>query len=176
MACSALAADRRGRRPGSGLAGGACGAGRKGAARRAPVRLGARRGMAPRAAGWRARDRLSDRRHCHAWPLDPTGLDRRRWALAPPRPPVCINRSLGRQPGGFPDAQRASLSPGRPAFRTERGFGPLTTDRLITPFHASRAQSGPRKVSPMNFSGGSRSIQRLLTVRPLLTCWSRGRT
>ncbi len=148
---------------------------RPGAAGGSPVRMVAGWAVAPDQGRRPLRNRVAHWGHRHAWPLDPAGLDRRDGALAPAQPPLRINRSGGGQPGGFPDAQRASLHPSGPAFRTQRGRGPLTTDRLVTPFHASRAQSGPRKVSPMNFTGGSRSIQRLLAARPLLTCWSRGR-
>jgi hypothetical protein len=42
----------------------------------------------------------------------------------------------------------------------------MTTGRLVTPFTCLRAQSGPRRLSPMNFSRGSRSTQRLLVARP----------
>jgi len=145
----------------------------------APLRVDRRRGVAPRATRWGVRNGPPHRCHGHAGSLDPARLERWPPAWAPTEPALCINRSESRGSSSVPGAERASFTAGSPADRTRRGAyrtgGPLTTDRLVTPFHASRAQSGPRKVSPMNFTGGSRSIQRLLAARPLLTCWSRGR-
>jgi hypothetical protein len=153
----------------------ACGALGQGSAGRSPLRMARGRGMATHTARRSVRDRQPDCRHRHAWPMDSPCLDGRCGPMAAAQPALCINERVAGQPGRISGAQRAFIHARGPASRSVQGRGPLTTDRLVTPFHASRAQSGPRKVSPMNFSEGSRSIQRLLTARPLLTCWSRGR-
>lgn len=148
----------------------------EGAVGGSPFRMEAGRGMGADTARWPDRDRPSHGRYCNARPLGPACLDSRGGRpLAATRPSLCINRSRRGRSGGVSGTHRASFPVEGPGLRRFRGRGPLTTDRLVTPFHASRAQSGPRKVSPMNFSRGSRSIQRLLAARPLLTCWSRGR-
>jgi hypothetical protein len=144
-----------------------------------PVRMDCRGRVATRTPPGSPRGRASCRRNGYAWPMDPARLERGGANLASTQPALCINKSESGQPSDLPGAQRASFPGGRAPFRgapqPSASGGALTTDRLVTTFHASRAQSGPRKVSPMNFTGGSRSIQRLLAARPLLTCWSRGR-
>lgn len=176
---SSMAPDGGCRRPHARLDTCARGARREGAGGRSPVRVGAGRHVAPGATRWGARGGAAGRGHGHARSLDSAGVERKDGRLEPTDPALCINRSGRGRPGGLPGAQRASFGARRPFFEAasdaSRTGSHLTTDRLVTPFHASRAQSGPRKVSPMNFTGGSRSIQRLLAARPLLTCWSRGR-
>jgi hypothetical protein len=167
--------DRGRRRLGPCLAAGARGAGRSGAARRSSCRMGGERTLAAPATGRVLRDGASHRGNGCAWTLGPARLARRERRMGPAQPALCINRSRRRLPVRFSGTHRTSSPPPGAGLRSFRGRGPLTTDRLVTTFHASKAQSDPRKVSPMNFSGGSRSIQRLLAARPLLTCWSRGR-
>ena len=152
-----------------------CGALGQGPAGGSPLRVACGWRVAPHTTRWPFRDRRADYRHRHAWPVDSPCLDGQRTTMVAAQPALCVHRSVAGQPGRIPGVQRASIHAPGPAFRSAQGRGPLTTDRLVTPFHASRAQSDPRQVSPMNFSEGSRSIQRLLTARPLLTCWSRGR-
>ncbi len=109
----------------------------------------ARRLAASRPSHRRLRPRLA--RGC-CWP--PDGLaDRGRWSrLAPPSYALIDVAEAGRP--AFPVAHGASRVLGSRDRSASGAGGPLTTDRLVTPFHASRAQSGPRKVSPMNFSEG----------------------
>jgi hypothetical protein len=164
---------------GARLVAGAGGVARSGAVCSPPVRVVEHGSMATRSARRALRGSAVGRSHGHARALDPAGVDCGVTTLEPRQPALCINRSEQRRPGTLPGAKRAAEPLRWPPFRVARVAlrtgGPLTTDRLVTPFHASRAQSGPRKVSPMNFTRGSRSIQRLLAARPLLTCWSRGR-
>lgn len=174
----------RGRRRGSArlAAGAGCTRG-EGAARGESGGMGRRRAMAPHATRRTRRVSASRRSHRYAWPMAAAGLDRRceggAPSLAAAQPALCINKCSRGPSGGLPGTHWALVLVGRAGFPGRRGAcrpgGPLTTDRLVTTFHASKAQSDPRKVSPMNFSRGSRSIQRLLAARPLLTCWSRGR-
>jgi hypothetical protein len=132
------------------------------------VRMGWGWHVAPPTSGWESRACLSCPRNGYARPMDPPDLVRERPPLASALPALCTNRGERRRPRGVPGAQGTACRqglPGLPGLRTGTG-GPLTTDRLITPFRCLRAQSGPRKLSPMNFRGGSRSIQRLLNARP----------
>lgn len=178
---SSMASDRTGRRSGVGLATRTRRALREGADGGPPRRMGIGRAVAPDSTQRAPRSRMSRRGHGHARSVDLAGVDCgvESATLEPVPAALCINRSGRGRPRSLPDAQRTSgaarTAPLRSRSAATGTGGPLTTDRLITPFHASRAQSDPRKVSPMNFIGSSRSIQRLLAARPLLTCWSRGR-
>ncbi len=169
-----VARDRRGLRRGDRLAG------RPGAAVRWREAGGPAIGVAGRGAvvsgarGWGAGGGSSDRRNGHARPLDPAGLERGRVWLESALPALCINRCVRGRPRSLSGAQGASLAhamaprmiPPRTRFPGIRAGRAVPTDRLVTPFNAFKAQSGPREVSPMNFTRGSRSIQRLMTARP----------
>jgi hypothetical protein len=170
-----MATDRSGGGFGDGCVAGSGDPRRQGAAGGHPVRMGLGWAVAPDARRRRQRDRPTHPGNRCAGPLDPACLDGGTGPMGPAQPPLCINRCRCCPPGRVSGTHRASFFAPGPGLPCIRGRGPLTTDRLVTPFHASRAKSGPRKVSPMNFTGGSRSIQRLLAARPLLTCWSRGR-
>lgn len=114
--------------------------------------------------------------YSHAWSMAAAGVVRRDGVgMGTPHAALCINRGLERRPDRVPGPQRPPSADGgsaRPCVPPGRG---PTTDRLITTFTHLRAQSRPRRVSPLNFSRGSGSIQRLLWLRGLLTCRSRGR-
>jgi hypothetical protein len=165
-----MARARRDLRRGARLAGRPGAAVRRGQADYPAIRVEGRRGVVPGAGGRGAGERPADGRHVHAWPLDSAGLGRGWAGLARRLPALCINRCVGGRPGSLSGAPGASrprgLAVGMTQFAAIRAGGHPATDRLVTPFNAFKAQSGPRKVSPMNFTGGSRSIQRLMTARP----------
>ena len=143
---------------------------RQGAHGHPSFRMRARRPVASRARGWNAGDRMPGRQLGYAWAVDPARLDRGKRPVAARVPALCINRGEPGRPGSLSGAQRATFHTGFPGFLTAAGpagpGGSMTTDRLVTPFMCLRAQSGPRMLSPMNFSRGSRSTQRLLVARP----------
>jgi hypothetical protein len=150
---------------------------RERAARRLSLRMDGGRGLAPRAPRWHATARLSHGRHGYAWALDSAGLVGRAVGEGVGSPAVRLDRrgrggscGVSGAPGPSDPHGRADRHP----FCTPAAGNRMTTDRLVTPFHAFRAQSGPRKVSPLNFSGRSESIQRLCAARPS-DLWSRGR-
>ena len=136
----------------------------------APVRMDVRRPVATRASGRHSGNRKAGRSDGGAGPVDPACLDRGGRPLAAGLPTLCINRVEPGRANRLSRAQRAAFDTGMPRFLTAAGpAGPgsaMTTDRLITPFMCLRAQSAPRRLSPMNFSRGSRSTQRLLIARP----------
>jgi hypothetical protein len=142
------------------------------------IRVAARRAMVSGARGRRRGGGSSDRCNGHAWPLDSPGLDRGRVRVASTQPALCINRCVRGGPGSLSGTQGATFAyamalrikprngPFNEQFLGIQAGRPVATDRLVTPFNAFKAQSGPREVSPMNFTRGSRSIQRLMTARP----------
>jgi hypothetical protein len=136
----------------------------------APVRMDVRRPVATRASGRHSGNRKAGRSDGGAGPVDPARMDRGWRPLAAGLPTLCINRVEPGRANRLSRAQRAAFDTGMPRFLTAAGpAGPgsaMTTDRLITPFMCLRAQSAPRRLSPMNFSRGSRSTQRLLIARP----------
>jgi hypothetical protein len=159
-----LVAGRSGSTAGPGVRGGS------------PFRVGGGWAVVGRMPEWRPAGRDAAGGHGLAWPVASYGLVRTgETGVGSPGPALCINRGL--EPRSDPRQNaHGSPSPGRlPRFPCGQSGSAPITDRLVTPFTRLRAQSGPRKLSPLNFSRGSGSIQRLLWLCGLLTCRSRGR-
>lgn len=137
-----------------------------GAGVRAPLRMGSGRAVVAGRSGRQQTSRNTAWIHSHAWSVASYGVVRTgRVRAGIEQPSLCIYKCLGRRPNGLPGPQGASSGVRRQGWPcVQPGRGP-TTDRLITPFTRLRAQSGPRRVSPLNFSRGSGSIQRLLWLR-----------
>jgi hypothetical protein len=158
------------------VAGGSGRPARVGSAGSGTLRLGAGRAVVARVSGRRSAPRHVARVYGHAWSVAPYGLVRTgRTRKGTPPPALCIYRGLGDRQDRLPGPQRPPSDGGRAGCPCVQRGRAHTTDRLITPFPFLWAQSGPRRVSPLNFSRGSGSIQRLLWLRGLLTCRSRGR-
>jgi hypothetical protein len=159
-----LVASRSGSTAGPGARGGS------------PFRVGGGWAVVARMPGWQPAGCDAAGGHGLAWPVASYGLGRTGETRAgTPAPALCINRGLESRSDRRQDAH-GPPSPGRhPRFPCGQSGSAPITDRLVTPFTRLRAQSGPRKLSPLNFSRGSGSIQRLLWLCGLLTCRSRGR-
>lgn len=111
-------------------------------------------------------ERDAARGNVYAWSVAPYGLVRTgQRASVRMGPAICIPGGLGRRPDGVPGAQGPAPVRGRASGPSVPPGSGSTTDRLITPFTRLRAQSGSRRVSPLNFTWGSGSIQRLLWLR-----------
>jgi hypothetical protein len=154
----------------AGRSGSAAGSGRKGSA---PFRVGVRRAVVARMPGGGKAAGNAARGHGHAGTLASYGLVRTGEAGAGPA--LCLDRCLESRRTPRPRAQGASCAGRWQGFPCDQSGSAPITDRLVTPFTRLRAQSGPRRVSPLNFSRGSGSIHRLSWLRGLLTCRSRGR-
>jgi hypothetical protein len=142
---------------------------------RAPIRVGSRW---PLVVGWARgsrservpgfRDR-GDRTLDSARVEDRPGRDRTGTGVAAVRPHRCGGCQPSCVPGvaWTPQVDGRACRAGCQAERHPWARSPaMTTVRLFTTFPAQRAQSGPRRVLSLNFSGGSGSIQGFSAPRP----------